>query len=198
MNRYRWNLCFVLCAAAAALVGCKSKPAPKVATGVDGKTYQGVDPAREEQTPADSVSMARPVIPPPAATAARQGAAPSGLTVQYTAPSLERPLSEIPDQELAEEALARIGPPAVPSLVQALSHQDPLVRREAAKVLMRMGPDAKDAAPELTRLLDDPDQMVRKYATKALGNIGPDAAVAVPALMLELLQPRPEVPDQRR
>ncbi len=195
MSRYRSS--FACACVVAALAGCTTNPPTKVATGVDGKTYRGVDPAAEDPShAADTVAMARPVLPPPATTS--RPADPSRVTVQYTAPSLDRPLSEVPDQELAEEALARIGPPAVPALVQALSHHDPLVRREAAKVLMRMGPDARDAAPELTRLLDDEDEMVRKYAAKALGGIGPDAAVAVPALMLELMQPRPEVPDQRR
>jgi HEAT repeat protein len=176
--------------------GCQPTPKP-VVTGVQaGKTYVGVDPAADTIAADAKVSMARPVLPATTAQPATAGSASPRVTVQYQSPSLERPLSDVPDQELAAEALARIGSPAVPSLVQALTHRDPLVRREATRVLMRMGPDAKTAAPELTRLLDDEDELVRKYAAKAIANIGPDAAVAVPALMLDLLRPTPEAPRQ--
>lgn len=99
------------------------------------------------------------------------------------------------EQQVAAEALSRIGPPAVPELILALQSSDPHVRREAADVLSRLGPDAKDAVPDLIRLLDDEDLVTRKMAAKALGRIGPDAAPAVPALMRTLLQspapPRP-------
>ena len=179
--------------ASLALLGCEPTPKP-VTTGVQPeRTFVGEDP--NANPPSENVGPALPrpsLVQPRSAGAAER----SRVTVQYQSPSLGRPISDVPDQELASEALARIGPPAVPSLVQALNHRDPQVRREATRVLMRMGPDAKSAAPELTQLLDDEDELVRKYAAKALGNIGPEAAVAVPALMLDLLQPTPEVPRQ--
>ena len=180
--------------ATAILLGCQPEPKPITTGAKPGKTYVGVDPATEAQMNSVGPELPRPTLPRPSATGVPGDS--SRVTVQYQSPSFERPLSEISDKEIAAESLARIGPPAVPSLVQALQHRDPEVRREATRVLMRMGPDAKAAAPELTRLLDDEDEMVRKYAAKALGNIGPDAAVAVPALMLDLLQPSPDVPGQ--
>lgn len=180
--------------ATATLAGCQPEPKPVITGAKPGKTYVGVDPTTKAQMNSVGPDMPRPSLSRPS-TVGPAGEA-SRVTVQYQSPSFERSLSDVSDQEIAAEALARIGPPAVPSLVQALQHNDPLVRREAARVLMRMGPDAKAAAPELTRLLDDEDEMVRKYAAKALGNIGPEAAVAVPALMLDLLQPTPEVPGQ--
>ena len=98
------------------------------------------------------------------------------------------------EQELAGQALGRIGKPAVPQLVNALRHRDPSVRRQAASVLAKIGPDARAAAPMLTAALDDEDLAVRKAASRALGEIGPAAEGAVPALMRTLVQPNPNVP----
>lgn len=98
------------------------------------------------------------------------------------------------EPQLAAEALSRIGPPAVPMLVEALRSPERTVRRQACAVLLRMGPDAKEAVPDLVRLLDDEDEEIRKSAAKALGGIGPDAAEAVPALMRTMLQAEPLPP----
>jgi hypothetical protein len=98
------------------------------------------------------------------------------------------------EQEVAAEALAQIGPPALPELRRALQSPNPRVRREAASVLVRMGPDGKDAVSDLIPLLDDEDEATRKLAARALGRIGPDAAAAVPALMRTLLETQPNPP----
>jgi hypothetical protein len=95
------------------------------------------------------------------------------------------------DQEAAADALGRIGPAAVPNLVEALHSQDATVRLKAIEVLGRMGSDAHEAVPELINLLDDPDPTVRKAAARTLGLIGPAANAAVPALMRKRLQPSP-------
>jgi len=92
------------------------------------------------------------------------------------------------EKQVAAEALSQIGPQAIPELRHALGSPEPRIRREAAGVLARMGPDAKDAVPDLIRLLDDEDESTRKIAARALGRIGPDAAAAVPALMRTLLE----------
>lgn len=92
------------------------------------------------------------------------------------------------EQELAAEALGRIGPPAVPMLQEALRSADPAVRHQALVVLLKMGPDAREAVPELVRLLEDDDEEIRRLAAKALGQIGPEAADAVPALMRQMLE----------
>jgi hypothetical protein len=105
---------------------------------------------------------------------------------------------ELSEQQVAAEALAQIGPPAVSDLRAALKSRDPHIRREAAGVLARMGPEAKEAVPDLTRLLDDEDEATRKIAVRALGRIGPDAAAAVPALMRTLLEPKPTTSSPRR
>lgn len=95
------------------------------------------------------------------------------------------------EQQLAADALARIGPPAVPMLVQSLQSSDRETRRQACEILMRMGPDAKEAVPDLVKLLEDEDQELRRMAAIALGRIGPDAGEAVPSLMRTLLEEEP-------
>jgi HEAT repeats/PBS lyase HEAT-like repeat len=98
------------------------------------------------------------------------------------------------EQQVAAEALSQIGPRAVPELRRALQSNNPRIRREAAGVLVRMGPEGKDAVPDLIRLLDDEDEATRKMAARALGRIGPDASSAVPALMRTLLENQPAPP----
>lgn len=105
-----------------------------------------------------------------------------------------KPIEDWSEQETAADALGRIGPPAVPALVDALKSPDAAVRLKAAEVLARMGTDAKEAATPLTLVLDDNDERVRKAATRALGMIGEEAAPAVPALMRSLMQPEPLPP----
>ena len=105
-----------------------------------------------------------------------------------------KPLSDWTEKDTAADALGRIGPPAVPALMQALHSEDAEVRLKAVEVLARMGPDARESVPDLVALLDDPDDRIRKAATRTLGRIGPDAAPAVPALMRSLLQAEPSPP----
>jgi hypothetical protein len=93
------------------------------------------------------------------------------------------------EQNVAAEALSQIGPPAVKNLKSDLHSRDPRIRREAVGVLVRMGPDAKDAVPDLIVLLDDEDEATRKLAARALGRIGPEAAPAIPALKRMLMEP---------
>lgn len=93
---------------------------------------------------------------------------------------------EMSAQDLAVDALARIGPASISALVDALHHANPQTRQGAAKALARMGPGAKPAIPDLIATLDDEDEDVRKQAIRALGQIGPDAADAIPALVGEL------------
>jgi hypothetical protein len=102
-----------------------------------------------------------------------------------------KPFERWTDQDAAEDALGRIGAPAVPALTDALRSTDPSVRRKAVEVLGRMGDEAIDAVPSLTALLDDPDPSVRKAAARTLGQIGPQAKDAVPALMRTLFRQPP-------
>ncbi len=109
-------------------------------------------------------------------------------------PQTIKPFEQWTDQDAAEDALGRIGAPAVPALMDALRSTNPSVRRKAVEVLGRMGEDASPAVPALTALLDDPDFGVRKAAARTLGQIGPAAKDAVPALMRALFQQPPLQP----
>lgn len=99
-----------------------------------------------------------------------------------------KPLEQWTEQEAAADALGRIGPPAIPQLIELLKSANPDVRLIAAQVLARMGSDAKEAVPHLIPLLKDPDERIRKAAARTLGRIGPDAAAAVPELMQALVE----------
>jgi hypothetical protein len=107
------------------------------------------------------------------------------------APKPLMPFEQWTEQDAASDALGRIGPAAVPSLIETLKSPDPTVRRKAVEVLGRMGPEAEPAVPDLIRLLDDADPEVRKAAARTLGRIGPPAEAAVPALMRTLFESTP-------
>lgn len=112
-------------------------------------------------------------------------------TSELDAPPM-KPLARWTEQEVAAEALGRIGPSAVPDLIDATASPDATVRLKAVEVLGRMGEDAQEAVPRLMPLLDDRDPAVRKAAARTLGRIGPAAKDAVPALMRTLLEPPPK------
>jgi len=110
----------------------------------------------------------------------------------------------------AQEALRKIGEPAVPFLIPSLRQKNswfnavyvrvwpyfptmlksrlaqPIlstdVRMRAVVALREMGPKAKPAVAALIERLGDKDKTVRLHSAIALGNIGPDARAAVPAL----------------
>lgn len=166
------------------LAGCETKPTPK--------------PIRLRSAPplaqSEYITTTTPSAPvPPQAAAPIPRVAYDPVLVPQM-PAIQ-PFEQWSEQQAAADALGRIGPPAVPQLIQALRNRDPLVRKEAAQVLARMGSDAREAVPDLMRLLDDEDETIRKTAARTLGRIGPDAAPAVPALMRTLLQPNPLPPD---
>jgi hypothetical protein len=93
-------------------------------------------------------------------------------------------------QTAAADALGRIGQPAVPSLSDALSDPDPVVRLQSCRALAYMGAQAKDAVPALIQALNDSEGGVREAAADALGQIGQPAAPAVPPLMQMLRGPK--------
>jgi HEAT repeat protein len=65
----------------------------------------------------------------------------------------------------------------VAALTTALKDEDAFVRRDAAKALGKLGPDAADAAPALAAAaLKDHNTHVRKAAADALKQIDPAAA----------------------
>ena len=81
--------------------------------------------------------------------------------------------------------LSRIGPAAVPALIQALRGRDTDVRSRAAQVLGLIGPEAQAAAPTLVEVLRDPEARVRVRAAEALWQVAQDpTGVALLAAVL--------------
>jgi HEAT repeat protein len=98
--------------------------------------------------------------------------------------------------EASWDALARIGPKAVPVLAELLAHKDVEIRGRAAEVLKSLGPGAADAVPALVkRLGDGENQRVCSKALAALAAIGPKAEAAIPALITTVLDPKATVPE---
>jgi HEAT repeat protein len=70
-------------------------------------------------------------------------------------------------------ALVKIGPPALPALIDAMKDMDPTVRMWAAITLGEMGKWAADAVPALAFACADSSPDVRKAASEALAKIRP-------------------------
>ena len=80
-------------------------------------------------------------------------------------------------------ALVRVGPPAVPFLVEALRGGSPCARAAAAAILGRIGPRAAAAGPALVTALRDDVPEVHAEAADALTRIGRETAAALPVLL---------------
>jgi outer membrane protein assembly factor BamB/HEAT repeat protein len=84
------------------------------------------------------------------------------------------------------EVIRRIGPPAIPLLVELLRHRDVSFRRFAADALIDLPPDTASIQPALRRALRDEDSMVAGDAARALGALGKKASPSVRALVKAL------------
>src|SRR5207244_3185775 len=84
------------------------------------------------------------------------------------------------------DALASLGPAAVPRLIEALKHEN--MRAQVAYTLGQIGPPAAPAADALAKLLSSKDPKVFSEAAFALAKIGPGAAASVSALSAALKQ----------
>ncbi len=105
---------------------------------------------------------------------------------EITGPLWEKALQDADEKAVlhALDALAALGPPAVPRLIDALKHEK--LRGQVAYVLGQIGPAAAPATPALAKLIADKDDRVAHEATLALAHIGPGAKEAVPALTAAL------------
>ena len=84
----------------------------------------------------------------------------------------------------ALDALAGLGPAAVPKLIEALKHEN--IRPYVVYMLGQYGPAAKPAVEALTKLIEDKNLDVQHETLIALAKIGPQAKAAVPALVKTL------------
>jgi HEAT repeat protein/outer membrane protein assembly factor BamB len=95
--------------------------------------------------------------------------------------------------EATFEIIRRIGPPAIPLLVDLLRHEWDAVRRNAADALIDLAPDTESIQPALRRALGDGDPMVAGDAARALGALGTRASPSVDALVSTLSHENPYV-----
>src|SRR5262249_15373749 len=86
-----------------------------------------------------------------------------------------------PTMRAALNALAGLGPAAVPRLIDMLKY--PKLRPQVIYLIGANGAAAAAATEPLTKLLSDPDDRVAAEAALALGSIGAPAKGAVPALI---------------
>ena len=84
------------------------------------------------------------------------------------------------------EIIRRIGPPAMPLLVELLRHEDVAFRRNAADSLIDLAPETEAIQPALRRALRDADSRVAGDAARALGALGPKASPSIGALVMTL------------
>lgn len=111
-------------------------------------------------------------------TALADAGAPTEYDIQYLGPRVN---------DAASATLARIGKPAVPSLIRALEGENQTVRAMAARTLGEIGPAARNAFPALQRLLETTSKeadtaWIGWDATRAISKIGIEPDVAVPVL----------------
>ena len=89
--------------------------------------------------------------------------------------------------------IQRIGPPAIPLLVDLLRHEWIPIRRRAISELIDLVPHTETIQPALTRALRDGDAMVAGDAARALGALGTRASPSVGALVDTLSHEDPYV-----
>jgi outer membrane protein assembly factor BamB/HEAT repeat protein len=91
------------------------------------------------------------------------------------------------------EIIRRIGPPAIPLLVELLRHEQLSFRRNAADALIDLAPDTESIQPALRRALRDEDSEVAGDAARALGALATKASPSVRALVTALSHEDPHV-----
>jgi len=91
------------------------------------------------------------------------------------------------------ELIRRIGPPAIPLLLELLRHEQVSFRRFAADAFIDLAPDTASIQPALRRALHDEDSMVAGDAARALGALGHRASPSVRALVKALSHEEPHV-----
>ena len=84
------------------------------------------------------------------------------------------------------EVIRRIGPPAIPLLIELLRNELVSLRRNAVDTLIDFAPHTETSQLALRRALSDTDAVVAGDAARALGALGSRASPSVSALMKTL------------
>jgi len=96
-------------------------------------------------------------------------------------------------QMVTSEIIRRIGPPAIPLLVDLLGDEWEPVRRFAADALIDLAPHTEGIQPALRQALGDEDSVTAGDAARALGALGMRASPSVGALVDTLSHEAPYV-----
>ena len=91
------------------------------------------------------------------------------------------------------QIIQRIGPPAIPLLVDLLRHEWVSIRQGAISELIDLAPHTETIQPALRRALGDEDSLVAGDAARALGALGKRASPSVGALVNTLSHEYPYV-----
>ncbi|HEY5838594.1 MAG TPA: PQQ-binding-like beta-propeller repeat protein [Pyrinomonadaceae bacterium] len=91
------------------------------------------------------------------------------------------------------EIIQRIGPAAIPLIIELLRDKRTSLRRSAVNELIDLAPDTESIQPALRRALKDEDSMVAADAARALGALGKRASPSVSALINALSHDEPHV-----
>jgi len=91
------------------------------------------------------------------------------------------------------QIIQRIGPPAIPLLVELLRQDSDSIRRSAIDELIDLAPHTEWIQPSLRRALRDQDSTVAGDAARALGALGKRATPSVAALVTTLEHEDPYV-----
>jgi HEAT repeat protein/outer membrane protein assembly factor BamB len=91
------------------------------------------------------------------------------------------------------QIIQRIGPPAIPLLVELLGDKSYSIRRGAISELIDLAPYTESIQPALRRALGDKDSVVAGDAARALGALGKAASPSVGALVKTLTHEDPYV-----
>jgi HEAT repeat protein len=121
--------------------------------------------------------------------AAASGLAEFGGSSELTAPALERAIADAKPEVIANaiNSIVALGAKVVPRVVNGLKNEK--LRHHAVHILIRIGPEAKDAAPAIIAALqsdDGDDPRFRAELQFALGAIRSENAEAVPELIESL------------
>ena len=172
-------LCLLPIPAAARTTG--SLPRPRQATGPDLSTNSAVvlDWTRR-------LTAKDPKVRAIAEAALVQGAGRS-------LPLVRRLLDDEDLQPRTFEIIRRIGPPAMPLLVDLLRDERVSVRRTAVDALIDLAPHTESIQPALRRALSHEDSDVAGDAARALGALGDKASPSVGALVKALSHEEPHV-----
>ena len=150
----------------------------------------------------EAVPVIRSTLKDPNAEAVRLKAALKAISIlgPTAAPAIPEVAAVLREPGLTAEAalaLSYLGPGALRPLSEALSDDDPIVRRESLRSIGKLKERAKlpgeTVVPMLIETMEDGDPGVRAVAATYLGIVADRAHAAVPALINGLSDADPEV-----